>query len=184
MNVKNYKKNHRDMRDKPCMTVWWLHVGEQSGDVVVRGADKKWSLSQRTPGYLLTSSQWDLTHKQSELSHLIFYWWPWSQHILGNVCNKAHWLAALLLRANRGQSSLFLQPTNHNNNMSKSLTQSASGILSIITTCQDSAKLSKWMVKQPEWKKRRESNLKKKSLGDLQNMCTVHWYLHHFSSEY
>ena len=57
--------------------------------------------------------------------------------------------------------------------MSKSLTQSASGIPSIITTCWDSAELAKWMVKQPEWKKRRASDLKKKSLGDLQNMCTV-----------
>ncbi|ELR17134.1 uncharacterized protein ACA1_057900 [Acanthamoeba castellanii str. Neff] len=29
------------------------------------------------------------------------------------------------------------------------------------------------MVKQPEWKKQKESNLKKKSLSKLQNMCTV-----------
>ncbi|ELR14533.1 uncharacterized protein ACA1_193460 [Acanthamoeba castellanii str. Neff] len=29
------------------------------------------------------------------------------------------------------------------------------------------------MVKQLEWKKQKESNLKKKSLSELQNMCTV-----------
>ena len=57
--------------------------------------------------------------------------------------------------------------------MSESLTQSASGIPSIVTTCRNSAELAKWMVRQPEWKKRRESDLKKKSLGDLQNMCMV-----------
>ncbi|ELR12264.1 uncharacterized protein ACA1_372330 [Acanthamoeba castellanii str. Neff] len=56
--------------------------------------------------------------------------------------------------------------------MSNNLTQSASGILSMVTTCHNTAELAKWMVKQPEWKKQKESDLKKKSLGELQNMCT------------
>ncbi|ELR12530.1 uncharacterized protein ACA1_156320 [Acanthamoeba castellanii str. Neff] len=55
--------------------------------------------------------------------------------------------------------------------MSDNLTQSTSGILSMVMTCHNAAELAKWMVKQLEWKKWKESNLKKKSLGELQNMC-------------
>jgi hypothetical protein len=67
---------------------------------------------------------------------------------------------------------ILFQPTH--NNMSNNLTQSSSSILSMVMTCHNTAELAKWMVKQPEWKKWKESNLKKKSLGKLQNMCTVH----------
>jgi len=66
---------------------------------------------------------------------------------------------------------ILFQPTH--NNMSDNLTQSASGILSMVMTCHDAAELANWMVKQPEWKKCK-SDLKKKSLGELQKMCTVH----------
>jgi hypothetical protein len=66
---------------------------------------------------------------------------------------------------------ILFQPTH--NNMSDNLTQSASGILSMVTTCHNAAELAKWMVKQLEWKKWKESDLKKKSLGELQNMCMV-----------
>jgi hypothetical protein len=60
------------------------------------------------------------------------------------------------------------------NNMSDNLTQAASSIPSMVTTCHNTAELAKWMVKQLEWKKWKESNLKKKSLSELQNVCTVH----------
>jgi hypothetical protein len=63
---------------------------------------------------------------------------------------------------------LLFQPTH--NNMSDNLTQSASGILSMVMTCCNAAELAKWMVKQLEWKKQKESDLKKKNLGDLQTM--------------
>jgi hypothetical protein len=66
---------------------------------------------------------------------------------------------------------ILFQPTH--NNMSNNLTQSTSGILSMVTTCHNTAELAKWMVKQPEWKKWKESDLKKKSLSELQNMCMV-----------
>ncbi|ELR19693.1 uncharacterized protein ACA1_199770 [Acanthamoeba castellanii str. Neff] len=55
--------------------------------------------------------------------------------------------------------------------MSDNLTQSASGIQSMVMTCHNAAELAKWMVKQLEWKKWKESDLKKKSLSELQNMC-------------
>jgi hypothetical protein len=42
----------------------------------------------------------------------------------------------------------------------------------MVMTCCNAAELAKWMVKQLEWKKWKESNLKKKNLGDLQN-CTI-----------
>jgi hypothetical protein len=57
--------------------------------------------------------------------------------------------------------------------MSNNLTQSTSSIPSMVTTCHNAAELAKWMVKQLEWKKWKESDLKKKSLGELQNMCMV-----------
>ena len=57
--------------------------------------------------------------------------------------------------------------------MSESLTQSTSGILSMVTLCKNMVDLAKWMVAQQLWKKQKVSILSKKTLGDLQNMCMV-----------
>jgi len=64
----------------------------------------------------------------------------------------------------------FCNPPFNNNNMSKSLTQSASGILSMVTLCKSVHDLAKWMVTQQQWKKQKVSILSKKTLSDLQNM--------------
>ena len=57
--------------------------------------------------------------------------------------------------------------------MSDSSTQSGSGIPSMVTMCKNATDLVWWMVKQALWQKKKVTALSKKSLGNLQNMCTV-----------
>ncbi len=95
----------------------------------------------------------------------------------------AHWSGESLIRLNRGNGHFSYHPpqcnntyyynNNNNNNMSDSSTQSGSGIPSMVTACKSAMDLVKWMVKQAPWEKKKASTLSKKSLGNLQNMCTV-----------
>ena len=87
-----------------------------------------------------------------------------------------HWSFESLLRLNRGNSHFSYHPPQCNNtynNMSNSSTQSGSSIPSMVTSCKNATDLAQWMVKQAPWQKKKVTTLSKKSLGNLQNMCTV-----------